>query len=58
MSHRTLARVLSKVAGKSWSEVFNDASGFGLDPLPPAEEVEKVTLKLNACGLDDVVRGW
>jgi hypothetical protein len=53
MSHRTLARVLSIIADKMYIEVYNDASGFGLDPLPHPDEIEKVRQKLNPCGFEE-----
>ncbi len=50
MSFRNIADVLSVLAHKDRAEVYNDASGFGVDPAPPAEEVEKVKQKLMDCG--------
>ena len=53
MSFWAIAKVLSVLAGKHYMEVYNDASGYGLDPPPPREKVEKAKQKLNACGFDD-----
>ena len=53
MSFRTLARVLAALTDKHYIEVYNDASGFGLDPMPDLEEVERVRQKLIECGLND-----
>jgi hypothetical protein len=53
MSFRTIAKVLSVLSNKHRTEVFNDASGYGLDPPPPLEDVERVRQKLNACGYED-----
>ncbi len=50
MSFWVIADVLSVVAHKDRSEVYNDASGFGVDPLPPEEAVDKVRQKLIHCG--------
>ena len=53
MSFWTIADVLSVLTNKERSEVYNDASGFGLDPLPSPEAVEKVKQKLDACGYEE-----
>ncbi len=50
MSFWNIADVLSVLAHKDRAEVYNDACGFGVDPLPPADEVEKVKQKLVDCG--------
>ena len=52
MSFRALADVLSAVTNKDNFWVYNDATGFGLDPLPDPAETEKVKQKLDACGYD------
>ena len=49
MSFWVMADVLPALTHKNRSEVYNDASGFGLDSPPTFEEVEKVRLKLKAC---------
>lgn len=54
MSFRTLARVLAALTDKSYIEVFNDASGFGLDPEPDIESIEDVKRTLVTCGYE----GW
>lgn len=56
MSFWTIADVLSVLSNKDRSEVYNDASGFGLDPAPPTTEVEKVKHKLNTCGYEEWFR--
>lgn len=56
MSFWTIADVLSALTQKDRSEVYNDASGFGLDPLPDAEAVEKVQQKLVRCGYNDWIK--
>jgi hypothetical protein len=53
MSFRTLARVLAGLTNKPYIEVYNDASGFGMDPMPDPEEVEKVRQRLIECGFND-----
>lgn len=34
-------------------EVYNDSSGFELDPLPSHEEIATIRLKLDPCGFTD-----
>ena len=48
-SFRGVADILSMVTDKSAGFVYNDASGFGLDPMPDPAGVEKVKQKLDAC---------
>ncbi|HVU12282.1 MAG TPA: MBL fold metallo-hydrolase [Phototrophicaceae bacterium] len=50
MSFRTLADVLSALTDKSYSWVYNDASGFGSNPMPLDEDIARVKQKLAACG--------
>ncbi len=54
MSFWVMADLLPALTHKHRSEVHNDASGFGVDPLPAFEEVEKVRLKLRACGYEEL----
>jgi len=53
MSFWTIAHVLSVLTNKDRSEVYNDASGFGLDAPPTMDDVERVKSKLDSCGYDD-----
>lgn len=53
MSLRTIARALSECTDKPYIEVFNDASGFGLDPLPDSSKIDEAKQKLAICGYDD-----
>jgi hypothetical protein len=50
MSFRTIRDVLAVVAHKDLTDVYLDAMGFGLDPMPDPADVEKVKQKLDACG--------
>lgn|GEM_PF-675223 len=50
MSFGPLADTVCAVMDKNRYEIYNDASGFGLDPMPDASETEKVKQKLDACG--------
>lgn len=52
MSFRTIAEVLSSLMQKSYIEIYNDASGFGLDLLPDSEQIEKVRERLVKCGYE------
>ncbi len=53
MSFWTIADVLSVLAHKDRFEVYNDASGFGLDPLPSEEDITRVKSKLESCGYEE-----
>lgn len=53
MSFWTIADVLSALTNKERIEVYNDASGFGLDAPPNIDDVERVKSKLRACGYDE-----
>jgi hypothetical protein len=53
MSFRTIADVLSVIARKDWVEVYNDASGFGVDLALPLEKVDTVKRKLEGCGYEE-----
>lgn len=55
MSFWTIADVLSILANKNRSEVYNDASGFGSDAPPNTEDVERVKSKLDFCGYEEWV---
>lgn len=50
MSFRSIAKVLSALTDKDYIEVYNDASGFGLDPPPSPDIVQKVKHKMDTCG--------
>lgn len=56
MSFRTLAKVLSEYTDKPYIEVFNDASGFGLDPMPDSRMVDEMRQKLVTCGYEDSLK--
>jgi hypothetical protein len=50
MSFWTITDCLAALTDKNRYEVYNDASGFGLDPLPHPAHIENVRQILNACG--------
>ena len=56
MSHRTVARVLGVISQKGYIEAYNDASGFGLDPMPNPDDIENARQKLVSCGYEEWLR--
>ena len=54
-SFRTIPHVLAALTDKDYFWIYNDVMGFGMDPMPPDEDIARVKQKLDACGYQEWV---
>jgi hypothetical protein len=53
LSFRVIAHILPAFTEKDYVEIFSDASGYGMDPVPSEEQIQAVRNKFLQCGYEN-----